>query len=199
MYSSYSCTTLALDGGDCLALRPGRALSPGKGPPVPTGQEAGWASEPVWIQRLEKKSLHLPGIKPRSPSRPVRSQTLYWLCYPRPPILSFNESSFRRPKLEMVVFWDVAPCSLVDVDRRFRGTYYLHSSLWSSYSLLWKHEISQRPKMFHAWKQTDWETDWQTHEWPKESTLSASLFCKLSLKKIRCDDIRSPCNGLRRE
>jgi hypothetical protein len=24
------------------------------------------------------------------------------------------------------VFWDVAPCSQVDVDRRFRGAYYLH-------------------------------------------------------------------------
>jgi hypothetical protein len=30
------------------------------------------------------------------------------------------------------VFWDVAPCSQVDVDRRFRGTYclYHHSSPW---------------------------------------------------------------------
>jgi hypothetical protein len=34
---------------------PSRALPPGKGPPVPTGQEARWASEPVWTQRLEEK------------------------------------------------------------------------------------------------------------------------------------------------
>jgi hypothetical protein len=27
--------------------RPGRTLDPVKGPPVPIGQEAGWASEPV--------------------------------------------------------------------------------------------------------------------------------------------------------
>jgi hypothetical protein len=27
------------------------------GPPVPTGQEAGWASEPGWTQRLEEKSF----------------------------------------------------------------------------------------------------------------------------------------------
>jgi hypothetical protein len=34
-----------------------------------------WASEPVWTQRLEEKSsLSLPGIEPRSPGRPVRSQ-----------------------------------------------------------------------------------------------------------------------------
>jgi hypothetical protein len=28
--------------------------------------------------------------------------------------------------MRMAVFWDVAPCSLVEVDRRFRGTYCLH-------------------------------------------------------------------------
>jgi hypothetical protein len=41
MYSSYSFTTL--DGGEWSTSRPGRALLPGKGPPLPTGQEAGWA------------------------------------------------------------------------------------------------------------------------------------------------------------
>jgi hypothetical protein len=55
-YSSYSFTTSALDGGEWSASRPGRALSPGKGPPVPIVQEAGWAPEPVWTQRLEEKS-----------------------------------------------------------------------------------------------------------------------------------------------
>jgi hypothetical protein len=29
-------------------------LPPGKGPPVPIVQEAGWAPEPVWTQRLEE-------------------------------------------------------------------------------------------------------------------------------------------------
>jgi hypothetical protein len=43
-YSSYSFLTSALDGGELSALRPGRALSPGKGPPVPIGQEAEWAA-----------------------------------------------------------------------------------------------------------------------------------------------------------
>jgi hypothetical protein len=33
------------------------ALYPRKGPVVPTGQEAGWASELVWIQRLEENSF----------------------------------------------------------------------------------------------------------------------------------------------
>jgi hypothetical protein len=55
-YSSYSFLTSALDGGEWSASRPGHALHPGKGPPVPTGQEAGWASEPVWTQTLQEKS-----------------------------------------------------------------------------------------------------------------------------------------------
>jgi hypothetical protein len=55
-YSSYSFLTSALDGGEWSASRPGRALPPGKGSPVPIGQEAGRAPEPVWTQRLEEKS-----------------------------------------------------------------------------------------------------------------------------------------------
>jgi hypothetical protein len=59
-------THSALDGGEWSASRPGRALPPGKGPPVPIVQEARWAPEPVWTQRLEEKSFALPGIEPRS-------------------------------------------------------------------------------------------------------------------------------------
>jgi hypothetical protein len=55
-YISYSYLTSALDGGEGSASRPGRALPLRKGPPVPIGQEAGWASEPVWTQGLEEKS-----------------------------------------------------------------------------------------------------------------------------------------------
>jgi hypothetical protein len=66
-YSSYSFTTSALDGGEWSASRPGRTLTPGKGPPVPIVQEAGWASEPVWTQRLEEKILC-----PRRGSNPDR-------------------------------------------------------------------------------------------------------------------------------
>jgi hypothetical protein len=74
-YSSYLFSTSALDGGEWSESRPGRGLPPGKGPPVPIGQEAGWAPEPVWTQRIEERSL--PGVETRSPGRPVRSQTLY--------------------------------------------------------------------------------------------------------------------------
>jgi hypothetical protein len=55
-YSSYSNLTSALDGGEWSASHPGHALPPGKEPPVPIGQEAGWAPEPVWKQRVEEKS-----------------------------------------------------------------------------------------------------------------------------------------------
>jgi hypothetical protein len=69
--------------GEWLESRPGRALPPGKGLPVPIVQEAGWAPEPVWTQRAGKKIvLPLPGIELRLPRGPVRSQTLYLLSYP---------------------------------------------------------------------------------------------------------------------
>jgi hypothetical protein len=65
-YSPYSFSTSALDGGEWSASRHGRALSPGKGPPVTIVQEAGWAPEPVWTQRLTGKILlPLPAIEPR--------------------------------------------------------------------------------------------------------------------------------------
>jgi hypothetical protein len=63
-YSSYSFLTSALDGGEWSASHPSCTLPPGKGPPVPIGQEAGWVPEPVWMQGLEEKSC-----------APVRDQT----------------------------------------------------------------------------------------------------------------------------
>jgi hypothetical protein len=56
-YSSYSFSTSAVDGGEWSASHPSRVLVPRKGPPVPIVQEAGWAPEPVWTQRLDKKSF----------------------------------------------------------------------------------------------------------------------------------------------
>jgi hypothetical protein len=55
-YSSCSFLTSALEGGERSTSRPGRAFPPDKEPPVHTVQEAGWAPEPVWMQRLEEKS-----------------------------------------------------------------------------------------------------------------------------------------------
>jgi hypothetical protein len=36
---------------------PAALYPPGKGPQVPIVQEAGWAPEPVWTQRIEEKSF----------------------------------------------------------------------------------------------------------------------------------------------
>jgi hypothetical protein len=58
-YSSYSFSTSALDGREWSESRPGRALAPGKGSPVPILQRVLWAPEPVWTQRLEEKSFRL--------------------------------------------------------------------------------------------------------------------------------------------
>jgi hypothetical protein len=47
-YSSYSFRTSALDGREWSASCFCRALPPGKGPPVPIVQEAGWVPGPAW-------------------------------------------------------------------------------------------------------------------------------------------------------
>jgi hypothetical protein len=55
-YSSYSFLNSVLGGVSGQRHTPA-ALCPGKGLPVSIGQEAGWASELVWTQMLEIKSL----------------------------------------------------------------------------------------------------------------------------------------------
>jgi hypothetical protein len=78
-YSSYSFSTSALHGGEWSASRPGRDLALGKGSQVPIVKEAGWAPVQVWTQRLEEKFFRLCwGSNLYRPSRPARSQTLYW-------------------------------------------------------------------------------------------------------------------------
>jgi hypothetical protein len=74
-YSSCSFLNLGTRWGEWSASRPGRALPPGKEPPVPTVQEAGWAPEPVWKQRL-KRILCL--CRESNPGFPVRSHTIHW-------------------------------------------------------------------------------------------------------------------------
>jgi hypothetical protein len=57
-YSSNSFLPSALEGGEWSASRPGRPLPPGKEPPIPTVQEAGWAPQQVWTYRVEGKCLY---------------------------------------------------------------------------------------------------------------------------------------------
>jgi hypothetical protein len=56
-YSSYSYTTSALDEVSGQHHAQAVLYPRGKDPPVPIVQEAGWAPEPVWTQRLEEKSF----------------------------------------------------------------------------------------------------------------------------------------------
>jgi hypothetical protein len=42
-----------------MGVSPSRVLASGKGSPVPIVQEAGWAPEPVWTQRIEEKYFRL--------------------------------------------------------------------------------------------------------------------------------------------
>jgi hypothetical protein len=74
MYSAYSFTTSALDVGEWSASCPGHALPQEKGLLIPIVQEAGWAPEPVWTQRLKEKSFVSAGDQ-----TPVA-----WSCSPLP-------------------------------------------------------------------------------------------------------------------
>jgi hypothetical protein len=56
-YSSYSFLTSALDGVSGQRHAP-TALCLRERTPVPIVQEAGWAPEPVWTQRIEEKSVY---------------------------------------------------------------------------------------------------------------------------------------------
>jgi len=75
-YSSTLYWPTALEGDEGSASRPGRSLPPGKDL-IPIVQEAGWAPGQVWTGA---ENLAPTGI--RSPDRPARSQSLYWLSYP---------------------------------------------------------------------------------------------------------------------
>jgi hypothetical protein len=60
--------------GECSTSRPGRALPPGKGPPVLIVQEAGWAPRDGRDAEAIEKILCL--CRRSNPDRPVRSLSL---------------------------------------------------------------------------------------------------------------------------
>jgi hypothetical protein len=79
-YSSYSFSTSALAWSEWSASRPGRALAPGKS----THGTGGWVGPRAGLDTGARGKIlsSLPGIEPRSPGRPARNQTLYWLSCP---------------------------------------------------------------------------------------------------------------------
>jgi hypothetical protein len=50
-------------------------------------------------------------------------------CIHRQYVLYFILVMFHCFKVKTAVFWDVTPCSLVEVDQHFRGAYSLHLTL----------------------------------------------------------------------
>jgi hypothetical protein len=74
-YSSYPFLTSALEGVSGQHHAPVALYPPGKEPPVPTVQEAGWAPEPVLTQRLEEKSSGSVGDRTPAVQSVVRHYT----------------------------------------------------------------------------------------------------------------------------
>jgi hypothetical protein len=76
---SHVSLTSALVGTECSVSRPWR-LTPGNGPPIPTGYEAVWAPG-AGLDEMEKwKLLILLGLDLRPLGCPACSQSLYRLC-----------------------------------------------------------------------------------------------------------------------
>jgi hypothetical protein len=77
-----------------VSITPRPPLPPGKEPPVPTVQEAGWAPEPVWTQRLEEKGTELNSDFPKlTMSKTVIFQELRKACCSKYPSCKKNVSA----------------------------------------------------------------------------------------------------------
>jgi hypothetical protein len=92
-------------GGEWSASRPGRALPLGKDPPLPLDRRLGGLQSRSRNRGYRTKTLLLPGIEPRSPGRPVRSQTLYWLSYPVHECKTFTSYWLLGVKWCVSLFW----------------------------------------------------------------------------------------------
>jgi hypothetical protein len=81
--SSYSFSTSALEGELVVSVTPRPRYTPGEGTPD-THCTGGWIGPRAGLDTEATGQIlsPLPGIEPRSPGRPARSQTLYWLSYP---------------------------------------------------------------------------------------------------------------------
>jgi hypothetical protein len=75
-------------------------------------------------------------------SSPLVWKTKIWPC---PEVVLFRcDLRFSRRRIELAVFWNVAPCSLVDTDRRFRGSYGLNHHPYGGSKLLKRRSVSTR-------------------------------------------------------
>jgi hypothetical protein len=124
--SSYSFTTPALDEGEWSASRPGLALPPGKGPWYPLYSRLdgpqirfGHRCQRKFFCPCRGSNLDRPVVQP------VARHYTDWATR-----FTIKADSLVNPSnlwyLKLIDVWDIAPCSLVEVDRRFRATYSLH-------------------------------------------------------------------------
>jgi hypothetical protein len=99
MYSSYSFTS-AVDWGEWSASRPGPRYSP-RERTAGTHWTGGWVGPGAGLDTEVRGKIlaPVPGIESRSPGRPVRSQTLYWLSYLDEYAAFVKDSFVCRPNL----------------------------------------------------------------------------------------------------
>jgi hypothetical protein len=93
-------------------------------PPVPSGQEAGWATQPVWTQRLEEKSSASVGNRTPVVESVVRH---YWLSYPGSQ--TFKYRSFWR-KWQLCKTRTVQTLGSVGHIQQYRSRRRPHVRLW---------------------------------------------------------------------
>jgi hypothetical protein len=92
----YSFSTSVLDGGGGGVVSVTRS-SPGETTPV-THCTRGWVVPRAGLDTEARGEIisPLPAIEPWSPGHPARSQTLYWLSYPAPPLEACQYYSQQR-------------------------------------------------------------------------------------------------------
>ena len=97
-----------------VSVTPRPLFTPGKDP-VPNAQEAGWAPGPVWTGA---ENLAPTGI--RSPDRPARSQSLYWLSYRGPYLKRKYKQNFEFGKSNSDYFCLFVSTSYWSLSQSFR-------------------------------------------------------------------------------
>jgi hypothetical protein len=89
--------TSVLDGGEWSALRPCR-FTPKESAPD-TNWIEGWVNPRAGLDDVEKrKFLTLPGLELRPLGHPVRSQSLYRLCYPGSYVSCMRNNKYMQQK-----------------------------------------------------------------------------------------------------
>jgi hypothetical protein len=159
--------------GWVVSVTPRPRFTTGERTPVPIGQEAGWASEPVWTQRLEEKSFAFAGYQTldvqsvdwhysdwATPAPPCSSSregimvvffsgSYFWsstyCIWPNFSFSSWWGASRNKMSTEDNILLEYSASSLVDVDWGFRGMMNHPDDRGSTH--LWNFGLLQRDYM----------------------------------------------------